>query len=145
MEAAKLRQVQKARQSSQLLMGIVGISGLLYLAVASFDWPENPLRQLLPTAYAIPYLLAATILGNTLNGIVFPYRSELLGGGRETTLVRIEATGNLARIGFAATAGLMGSFAIPAGMGALGLVRWWGYRKALKPHYTTGVAGSPKS
>ena len=78
---------------------------------------------------------------NVVNGMVFPYQYELMGSRRERTVARVEGVENVLRIGVAATAGLLGSFAIPAGFLCLGFVRWIGYVSALTQHYRRARAG----
>jgi hypothetical protein len=115
------------------------MTGILYLGFVGVHWSGSPLPRLLPIAYAVPHLLALTVVANTLNGMVFPYRSELLASRGEMSLLRVEAFGNALRVLLAASAAVVGAFAIPLGAGALAAARWWGYRRALRAYYVVGA------
>jgi O-antigen/teichoic acid export membrane protein len=136
MEAAMLRDEKKARRHRRLYSGVVAGLGGLYFIVVGFNWALNPLPQLLPTAYLVTGLVAVTIIGNLLNGIVLISRSELIGARREVALAGIEAVGNLLRLTVAAAAATLRSFAIPLSIIALGLARWLGYRRATRELYS---------
>ncbi len=131
-QAARLGHFTQARRVSRVYTLVTLVCGLPYLALVGFAWEWNPAHQLLPNAYAISGLVAATILGNMLIGMDWPYRSELLGAGRATTLAKLEGTANIARTTIATTAGVTGAFAIPAGLVTLAAVRSLGYRVALR-------------
>ncbi|MBA2671857.1 MAG: hypothetical protein H0U67_15935, partial [Gemmatimonadetes bacterium] len=131
-EAARLGKLAQARRVSRTYAVLMLLCGLPYLVLVGFAWEWNPAHRLLPNAYAVSGLVAATILGNILIGMDWPYRSELLGAGRATALARLEGTANLARTGVATTAGVTGAFAIPAGLVTLAALRSVGYRLALR-------------
>jgi O-antigen/teichoic acid export membrane protein len=132
MEAAREGRFREARRVSRVYVVISLLCGLPYLALVGFAWHWNPVTRVLPNAYVIDGLVSATILGNLVIGMDWPYRSELLGVGRATTLARLEGTANVARIGVAGTALATGAFAIPAGLVTLALVRAVGYRVTLR-------------
>ena len=73
----------------------------------------------------------------------WPYRSELIGAGRETTLARLETVANTARTSVAALAGTLGSFAIPVGYLVHATVRSVGYRITLRRLYNSSAAAAP--
>lgn len=132
MEAARLGRLTEARHLSRMYTLVTLLCGLPYLALVGFAWEWNPAHRLLPNAYAITGLVSATILGNMLIGMDWPYRSELLGAGRAMSLARLEGAANIARTGVATTAAATGAFAIPAGLVTLAAVRSLGYRVALR-------------
>lgn len=139
MEAAKHRSRDEARKVSRLfLTAILGV-GLVTFGWFGFDWPLNPLEWLLPAAYVVTALVPVTILSQILSSTIFPYRSELLGAGGESTYTRVEMVGGVARTGVSASAGWTGPFAIPLGIMAVWGVRWIGFRRALSRFY--GDAG----
>jgi hypothetical protein len=76
-----------------------------------------------------------TVLANLLHGISFPIRSAVLGAKKEVTLTKIELVGNTLRVSIAGAAGVLGAFAIPWGVMAVGVVRWLGCRAALRSYY----------
>jgi O-antigen/teichoic acid export membrane protein len=139
MEAGHGRQLRAARRVSSRFIGLVLLWGIPYLLLVGPRWNGSMLPHLVPNAYYVSGLVLAMGLANLVNGTVIPYRSELLGAGRNATLVGIEVTGNVARVGLAGLAGVLGSFTVPAGLAALGLVRWVGYGRALEPHYVVEV------
>jgi O-antigen/teichoic acid export membrane protein len=144
MEAARHQRYAEARRVSRVYAGVTLLCGLPYLALVGFAWDWNPVTRLLPNAYAIGGLVSATILGNLLIGMDWPYRSELMGAGRTTDLARLEATANVARIGVASTGGIIGAFAIPAGLVTLAAVRSLGYRLALRAVWHRAPKAEPE-
>ena len=135
--AAAARRKSDARRVAALFRALTLGGGAAYLAAASFAWPLNPFPALVPSAYAVPGLAAAAILAAMANGALFPARSELLGAARAGAIARADAAGAALRVGVAATAGATGAFAVPLGFLALGLVRWAGYRHALRDVYSS--------
>ena len=135
MEAARGRGLHDAREVSRGFVWLMILTGLPYLLLTGVPWAWSPLPNAVPTAYAIKGLVAATALATIFNGLVFPYRSELLGAGRSRTLAFVEVAGNALRLGAAGLAGLVGAFAVPGGLACLGLVRAVGYGSALRHHY----------
>jgi hypothetical protein len=140
--AARSGHLTAARQVSRLFGALVTTAGLAYLAWVSMDWWGNPVIGLLPRAYVFAALPAVTILANIIVGVATPLRTELVGGGRGPTLVVIECAGNAARIVVAGFTGLLGAFAVPGGLLALGLVRWAGAHRALRTHYNAAPSAN---
>jgi hypothetical protein len=140
-QAAQQGDRDAARAASRLFATIMLLLSLPYLALVGFAWSWSPLTRLLPNAYHVPHLLLILLIGNIVIGMDWPYRAELLGAGRASTLARLEATANLVRAAIGATAGVIGAFAIPIGYIALALVRSAGYRFALRSLYTAPIGG----
>jgi O-antigen/teichoic acid export membrane protein len=135
--AAAARRAADARRVAALFQALTLGGGAAYLAAASFAWPLNPFPALVPGAYAVAGLAAAAIVAAMANGALFPARSELLGAARAGSIARADAAGAALRVGVAATAGVTGALAVPLGFLALGLVRWAGYRRALRGVYSS--------
>jgi len=135
MEAGRGRLLDDARRISRGFVWLMLLTGIPYLLLTGVAWSWSPLPGLVPTAYAIKGLVAATALAMILSGVVFPYRSELLGAGRERTLASVEVAGNVLRLAVGGLAGWIGAFAVPGGLACLGLVRAVGYGGALRNHY----------
>ena len=133
----------EARSVSRLFAGIMLLAGLPYLALVGIPWSWSPLPGLVPNAYYVPHLLVVSILANMVIGMDWPYRSELIGAGRASTLARLEAVANSARISVAGLAGTLGSFAIPVGYLVHALVRSVGYRITLRRLYHASAAAPP--
>lgn len=127
MEAARARDRAQARSVSRTFTLAVVATGILCMAVFGTAWRWNPLTWLLPTAYAVPYLVLMTLLAQTLTGVLFPFRSELLGGRREAALTSTEAASGVARIGVAASAPVTLAYAVPLGYLAVGAARALAY------------------
>ena len=128
---------------SRLFAGIMLVIGLPYVVLVGWPWPWNPLTRVVPNAYHVPYLLLVSMVGSVLIGMDWPYRSELIGSGRQTALAKLESAANLARTAIAATAGVIGAFAIPVGWVCLAVVRSVGYRIALRPLYAHDATHLP--
>lgn len=133
--AARARSRTEARRVAVHFQALALGGGMIYLAVASVDWALNPFPALVPRAYAAGGLAGVAILAALANGALFPSRSELLGAERAGSIARADAAGAALRVGIAGTAGVTGVFAVPLGFLVLGLVRWAGYRRALRSVY----------
>ncbi len=133
MAAAKAGDRVSARRVSRQFNGLIVWAGVVCLALFGFPWWWNPFHWLMPSAYAITGLVSVTIVTQVLIGVAFPLRSEVLGGGREASLVGVEAVGSLGRIGVAGLAGVLQAFALPLGHALQGGVRgvgcWWLLRR----------------
>jgi O-antigen/teichoic acid export membrane protein len=132
--AAQSRELGAARRTSGLFLRILTLAGLGLLLFSS-PWAGNPLGWLLPTAYVVEGLVLVTILALLADGLAYPYRSELLGAGREPALVRVEVAANVARLVVAAAARELHAFALPIGLWAAGTIRLLGVRRALRRVY----------
>ncbi len=108
------------RQFERLILA-AGAGWLLFVA-APLPW--NPLPHLLSTAYAVPGLVAVSVIAFTIMSLPQGQRYELFGAGRERLVARAEIEGNVIRMAIAAGVGLLGAFAVPLGLAALGGVRW---------------------
>jgi hypothetical protein len=133
--AAQQRNADEARRTARLCITLTLVAGAGYLALVGSEWRGNPLAWLLPNAYVVPGLVAATILANATHGISFPLRSEVLGAGKEVALTKIEVVGNAVRVLIAGATGVIGAFIIPVGVLAVGLVRWLGCHTVLRSYY----------
>jgi hypothetical protein len=137
--AAQQRKPDEARRIGRLCVMLTLSAGAAYLALVGVDWRGNPLGSLLPKAYVVPGLVAATILANATHGISFPLRSEILGAGKEVALTKIEVVGNTVRLLITGATGVLGAFIIPCGVLAVGLVRWLGCHMVLRSYYAKRV------
>ncbi len=108
------------RQFERLILA-AGIGWAIAVAAAA---PWNPLPVFLPTAYEVPGLVIASIAAFTIMSLPQSRRYELFGAGRERLVARAELEGNVLRVAIAVTVGVIGAFAVPLGLAALGVVRW---------------------
>jgi hypothetical protein len=120
---------------NRLAFLVVGSSGLLFLLWMGFDWAGNPMAWLVEQAYTVEGLTAVTIIVNILWGALFSQESQLIGGGREVDIFKIYLIATAVQTFVAFTAPVTEAFAVPLSMGAFGLVRWYGYRGALRRLY----------
>jgi O-antigen/teichoic acid export membrane protein len=139
MAAAQGREARPANRIARNFIALILVVGVAYIALVGHDWSWNPLRILLPKAYTIHGLVLATILANLVLGAAFPFRSEVIGAGREKMLANIEATGSTLRVLISGGAGVLGAFAIPLGILAMGVVRLVGCRMTLRSYYAKAV------
>lgn len=135
MAAASERRADDALRLDRRQARLIGAVGVLYTLVAGFAWPWNPLRILLPKAYALPGMVCLMIVANSSLALSSLGHAELLGARRQVTRLRIEIWGNAVRLGLIAATKWLGAFAIPGGLIALGLVRRWAIDRALLVYY----------
>jgi hypothetical protein len=103
------------------------MGGTAYLAVAGWDFPWNPMRVLVPKAYELSGLVAATVVVNVVIAFLFIVVSELAAARRERLLAVVSGLGALAQIVATTSAGITGAFARPIGLGSSNVVRLVGY------------------
>ncbi len=114
---------------------LIALGAAAYVAIAGFEWALNPMSRLVPKAYAIPWLVTATVVANAIAAAVTLPSRELLGAGRSRLLASLTAISSPALLIAAATAGVTEAFARPIGFIAEGLLaviaaNWW-----LRRHY----------
>lgn len=141
-EAARNRRADQAQAISRVFVGIMVVAGGLAVALFSTAWWGNPLAWLVPKAYFFSGLVTLSILAHLLNGMVFPYRSELLGGAQETRLARVEVKANAVRMLVAGLAGQLHAYAAPLSVLGFGVVRWLGCRGLLRGMYLAERPGA---
>ena len=139
MEAGLRRDPDVARPSVRLYFGLVSVISLVYLVVASFDWPLNPMAYLVPLAYAVPGLAAVSVLAVVADIITYPYRAQLMGGRQERALARMDVVTSAAPIVLAFTAPITASFARALGSMAQGVLQFLWYRGPLGRMYRERV------
>lgn len=119
---------------------MVMAAGGLYLAWVGFRWALNPLAVLVPRPYAVPGLAAAAIVAAVVHGGVFARRSELVGLERARTIARIDVMGAVLRVALAASATLVGPFALAVAMVGQAVFRRTAYRVVLRSAYRSPQA-----
>ena len=133
--AAQQQDAAEARRVTRVYRTLIISISVLYLAVAAVSWRFNPLAWLMPRAYTVAGLVAITAIAHMLHAIAFPGRFAMLGAGQSRTLASIETVGAIARVGVSTTAMVLGVFAVPWGVLAVGLVRLWSYRLVLGRYF----------
>ncbi|NND02658.1 MAG: hypothetical protein HKN91_07715 [Acidimicrobiia bacterium] len=144
MEAARDHDRAAARKVASTFFKLTLAAVAAYTLIAGFDWVGNPLAALIDGAYAVPFLVALSILANGFNGAAFPGRLELIGAGKERQLFGADLRANVGQlaiaVAIAAAAGAnaeAGSFARPVAFAALGVGRIFYYRRGLDVHYNS--------
>ena len=94
-------------------------AGILYLLIAGWATPWNPMQLIVPSAYVVTGLVAVTILSNIALASLFLRIEELMGARREVDLVRVALVASPPLVAVAFTAGATGAFARPLGTLAL--------------------------
>jgi hypothetical protein len=99
------------------------------------------MSSLIPTAYEIMGLTAATIVAVAVTNSLYPIRTQLIAGRYAAEVGRADMLSAAAPLVVALSAPVLLAFAKPVGVIAQGLVRWIGYRR----HWRTLYGGSPRS
>jgi O-antigen/teichoic acid export membrane protein len=136
-EAAVARDHDRAKRIARSFGAILVVLSLAYGAVTAVPWTANPLGVVIPKAYVVPGLVAASVLAYLIGGLVFPYRAELVGSGRLAPLPPVALlAGGLQCVATLAALWISG-FARPLGSAIAGLVLMVGYgwyRRSLYGH-----------
>lgn len=110
-------------------------TGSLYLLLVGLPFSFDPAATFVPTAYAVPGLMAVSIVSWTLINLSQASRSEQLGAGRERMVARVEVEANIVRLAATLGAPLLGSFIVPLGQSLMAVVRLVRYRVGLIAYY----------
>jgi hypothetical protein len=103
----------KARKTRRTLWTLTSLAAVIYLPLVGFDWALNPLPDLVPTAYEIDGLVAATIIGSTLLNLSLPWWYEALGGRRQFQIAISEVTGSVLKVATGFLAASLQAFVFP--------------------------------
>jgi hypothetical protein len=133
--AGALRDRDAARSNRAVYLALMALGGLAYAAVAGWSWVLNPMTYLIPSAYIVGGLAAATIGANVLVALFLILGRELLGGGKARTLAFISIVAAPALPLAAVTAGTTEAFARPLGYIFEGIIRIAGGGYWLNHHY----------
>lgn len=145
MEAGHDGSHQTAQRISRLFGVGVVVASVLYLLAGGLDWAGNPMVDLVPIAFTVDGLVPAMIIATALQSVLLPKRGEMTGGGREREMSAIESVASVGYVLSCALAGEIGAFAIPIGIGAQTLLRWFGYQSVLPRHYRSMRGTAPSS
>lgn len=137
MSAAGRRDRDAARRVRRFFFVALGGFSVVYLAVAGFAWPGNPMLYLVENAYEVPGLTALAILGNAWNGSNYAGQAELTGGEFERDLARFNFYSSATLLASAFLGGIIGAFARPLGVLLQGLTKHGFYVRGLRRMYRT--------
>jgi O-antigen/teichoic acid export membrane protein len=141
MAAAIDRNLPAARRAHHVFLALIVATGVLYLAIAGWNWVGNPMVYLVPAAYAVGGLVAVTTVAHIITAAAMQYSSELMGGRKEVELTKMSLLASPFLLIGSATAGVTASFARAIGIimeasvryGAYGFARGRMYREAQEP------------
>ncbi len=103
-----------ARHVTMLYCMIIVAGGGLYLLLGGFDVIWNPLAYLVPTAYAVSGLAAATITVYVIDRLAGAGASlQLMGAGKARILAMVEVISSIGQAAAGATALVFSAFAVP--------------------------------
>ena len=111
-----------ARRIARPFAVILVTGALIYGTVTVTGWWGNPLSPFIPKAYVVDGLVPVSILGFLILGISSPYRSELVGAGREHLFPRIAIIAGALQCSIALGSRWLESFARPVGLIAFSVV-----------------------
>lgn len=135
MRAAMDVNIVAAQHARRLFLGLVGLAGMTYLAVAATDWVLNPMAYIVPAAYSVSWLVAAMVIANMTTAALYLDTNELLGARKAKELSVVSIVLSPILIGVAFTAGQIGAFAIPLGRILRNVCQAAWYRVMLRRHY----------
>jgi len=138
MAAAMSRDERGSRAMLRRFTQLTAVVGVLYLGLAGWETPWNPMQLIVPPAYAVNGLVAATIVANIVFGSLFLRIDELMGARREVSLVKVSLVGSPLLVVAALTAGFTGAFARPLGFLVDAGVRYPGYLHYREKVYREG-------
>ena len=145
--AGSTRDLASSRRVNRIFRRLILLAGGAWLLAVGVPVEWNPLAAILPTAYVVPWLVAASIAAFTILSLSQGLRFELYGARRERQVAQAEVEGNLARVAIAFAAGPLGPFVAPLGIAALGAIRQVRSVRWLREHYgqdvTTDQEGAP--
>jgi hypothetical protein len=131
------RDLAHARWSRRVFWLVSSVAALLYLGVVGFDWALNPLPELVPTAYAVPGLVAVAIVGSVIFNFALPWWFEILGGRQQRTIAWSEAAGSLVKVAVGFLSTFLQAFTLPIAWGAAWLTRGYGLQRSSRRMFLT--------
>jgi hypothetical protein len=122
MAAALDRDLAASVRVERMYVLMILVGGAMYLPFAAIGWGWNPMRHLVPVAYEVPGLVAATVVSNMIVASIFLLTNEMMAAGRGKRLAALNSAGAVIRILVSTSAGFTGAFARPLAEGTGELV-----------------------
>jgi hypothetical protein len=113
MEAALKKDLPVSVRLETIYISMILVGGVGYLLLAGAPFPWNPMQYLVPVAYEVPGLVAASIGANVVLGSIFLAVNEMMAAGRGRSLAFLNALAAPIRIVVATSAAFVGAFARP--------------------------------
>lgn len=123
MEAAVRFDRLRAKQLTRQFALVIGGVTTAYLLVTMLPASYNPVRLVVPTAFAVGGLVQLSIVAAATNGLVFLQRSELTALDRTRSLAVAESWAGGARSVVGLAAGRLNAWTVPIGLLVGGLIR----------------------
>jgi hypothetical protein len=141
METAIGRDLHHANRVLFGYAAIVAVAAGGYVVVAGADWALNPMSRIVPAAYTVDGLVAATIGANVLVAVFFMLGHELAAARRQRALAFVSFGVAPLRLLAASTAGVTGAFARPMAQAAGVLATLVVYHPVRSRYYARGPTG----
>jgi O-antigen/teichoic acid export membrane protein len=145
MEAGMHADFNRANRAHRAYLALIVGLGAVYLSFAGFSWQGNLMVSLVPSAYVVSGLAAATIVANVVTSSSSQFSREMMGSRREVQLTKMASISSPFILLGAATAGTTGSFARPIGLILAGSIRYVLYGIARKRIYTDSADLNPST
>jgi len=114
MRAGANRDLTSARRLTGFYTVAIVACGTVYLLAAGFNTAWNPFSRLMPTAYVVWGLVAATIAVHIIDRVAGAGATlQLMGAGRARVLAVVETVGSIGQVLAGLTAPFALAFAIP--------------------------------
>ncbi len=128
-----------ARRIRRTFYVAMALCGLGYLLITGWDWALNPMSRIVPSAYTLSGLVAATVLANVATTAAFLQGDELAGARRVKTLAGISWVAGVFGLVGAFTAAVTDAFARPLSLAMAGGLRYVAQGRALVRVYGAGA------
>jgi len=124
-----------ARRIRLQFASLVTVAAAGYLAIVGPQWAGNFMTQLVPGAYEVSWLVAASVAANLMMGLLTLVIQEMTAAKRTNLIAWMGLLSAPFQLAAAATAGITGAFARPLSWAAGSAVRFAGYAPALNQWY----------
>ncbi len=123
MAAAAVGDAARAARPRWMFTVITLVASGAYFLVVGFEWVLNPMLIIVPLAYEVDWLVAATVAVAGVFAWQALSSNEMNAAHREKAIAGLAMVSLPFGIAFAATAGVTGAFALPLSHAARGVVR----------------------
>lgn len=143
MRGALQRDISVSRHNHRRFNRVLVTAALIYAVFVGFDWPGNPMSWLVPKAYAVHWLVVATVLANVFLAAMTLVIQELTAAHRARTIAIVNMAAAPLQLAAAATAGITESFARPLSLAVGNGARLLGNWKAIAGIYESSDDSTP--
>lgn len=143
MKAAIAKDRAKARHTRLRFAALIAAAAAAYVLIVGPQWAGNPMVKLVPGAYEVSWLVAASIGANFLMGPLTLVIQEMTAARKTMSIAIVGAISAPFQIAAAATAGVTGAFARPLSWAVGSAVRFAGYAPVLDRWYPKRDEANP--